>query len=844
METVEKIELTQEEIKEAEKFHYTIDRNMNSFHKWWIPSRGGMDTSVSEELNNKICEHTNSISANAAQVVGYYGLTIFHQLVTHNYYDAVKILLEKGVNPDVRGAEGKGDYTESHKGITPLHLACHAGNLKMVKLLLEHGADTTLCDDKGRNCFHFVASEYYRYVSDYSNSSEMGIVEQRIEITKLLKCDINKQDADGVTPLIRLMQNTGKKYTMSMINMFLEYGAEVMVADNKGYTALMYAVENKQTTATLILTKNHDLINMQDNDGDTALNKALFDNKWNQAAAYVLMEAGADINIKNNEGKSMADYSREMESESYWKMVEKCLYKKTLSIDDYFKIKEEFARDWWGGKDDDLTTFVHLIARKILRAIDKDDDTELVYAKELMKDLLWGRDEACAALQIFYEEGYDLCMPIVEGRQVTTLRDMCLSKVLDDTTILPKLKELGVDIDEAIVGGRTMANIVADRRVEQRLTVGYIGEQVDEESDYDKFAKIFDNFSIKSMEELNNEGKAAIHLAAENDSFSAIKKMAEMGVNMNLTTDSPSVVGNTPLHLACMNQCVEAVKALIEANADESIRNAEEETAAHSVFSDYRKFDGERSYEIIKVLNNVDEPMGKEGMTPFMLMLRKDPYNVKEFTELFMEKGVDLDHADNKGNTPLIIHADRRCDRDVIKMFIKAGADINARNEKGNSVLYYALKKGDCELARLLIKKGADYNVVNEDGKSPVDIAIENGYEVVLELMTDIKVHMATSDDSIRLEEDEGVIYRPGRGRYEDDYDDDYDDDDEDEEVYAMNQFETIVNAYSQMYGPEKARKLAELATRMGEMNEKGIVQDNMEEYTRLAEEFQRVLGS
>lgn len=72
-------------------------------------------------------------------------------------------------------------------------------------------------------------------------------------------------------------------------------------------------------------------------------------------------------------------------------------------------------------------------------------------------------------------------------------------------------------------------------------------------------------------------------------------------------------------------------------------------------------------------------------------------------------------------------------------MMLNAGADINARNSDGNSLLFFVLKKGDCELARYLIKKGAEYNITNEKGETPVTIAVEKGYDVVLDLMTDIK---------------------------------------------------------------------------------------------------------
>ena len=41
---------------------------------------------------------------------------------------------------------------------TPLMLACHASNLDMAQLLLDHGADPGLTNDQGRTALHYAVS--------------------------------------------------------------------------------------------------------------------------------------------------------------------------------------------------------------------------------------------------------------------------------------------------------------------------------------------------------------------------------------------------------------------------------------------------------------------------------------------------------------------------------------------------------------------------------------------------------------------------------------------------------------------------------------------------------------
>ena len=71
----------------------------------------------------------------------------------------------------------------------------------------------------------------------------------------------------------------------------------------------------------------------------------------------------------------------------------------------------------------------------------------------------------------------------------------------------------------------------------------------------------------------------------------------------------------------------------------------------------------------------------------------------------------------------------------MAKELLKAGADLNLEDNEGNTALHYALREYAESAARYLVKKGADYSCTNNDGKTPADIAVERGFDSVLELM-------------------------------------------------------------------------------------------------------------
>ncbi len=618
--------------------------------------------------------------------VGSLGLTLFHLLVWHNFYASVEKMLDDG------RVEGENVNLPDHKGhgLTPFLLACSRGNLAMVRLLLEHGARDSLSDERGMNAYHFLAYPRFEGLAIEFNALEQS-VEQRGEIARLLTCDINQKNVDGLTPLeLLLSHDYCSSYTWPLTKVFLEEGAKTDYVDEEGNTLLMMARKNGHSTAALTLMKQcPELLDVADKNGVTPLQHAVYFQNW--AMYYALLDHGATPG--ENRPENIFPLSQ-ITSNIFCDLV----------------------RD---GKD--ALGIALYMTKKLLSQFDPDDEDELGEVTDILHNALVADSES-HVLDLCKDAGLNFTIPIHYHGDILCLRDECLHAGYGIGAV-QKLIELDVDMDKAVVRGQTPAYIIASR------------EKYNDAKDETYFEKVARLLSRESMEQIANTGKAAVHLAANQGHMGMLKVMIEKGVDINLTQDEPAEAGTTALHCACAQGHADVVKLLIDAGADDTLKNLKGETPAHFAVMKKkfgRELDSQQRIEMLQTLKNLDLPR-EDGRTPLLLL--QDIQDTKELMTILLERGVDVNHADNNGMTALMLNTYK----DTAKELIRAGADVNIADNRGNTALHYALQNGSAESARFLIKKGADYNRANNQGETPVQIAVEKGLDSVLELMTDIQ---------------------------------------------------------------------------------------------------------
>ena len=676
-------ELTELLVSSSEKF------NQARFIPWWEDDEEKSDY-WDNRFEDSVVEEAEECLAKCGREellapVGKVGLNLFHLLVWHNFHASVEKMLCDGriTEAEINLPDQKGH------GLTPFLLACARSNLGMVRLLLEHGASDAQCDDRDMNAYHFLA---YPRFSDgmltFDGTCLERSVEQRGEIARLLTCDINGKNIDGLTPLEKLLSTDySSEYTWPLAKVFLDKGAKTDYVDEDGNTLLMMARRNGHNTAALeLMERCPEMVNVANKRGLTPIEHAI--EFHNEAMYLALKQHGADPVPKMD------------------------LFPLSQITSNFFcKVSRE-SRDALG-----LALY---LTKMLIRQIDPDDEDEFGEVMDILHNALMS-DEEASVLEVCKEEGMDFTNLIYYKSEAFCLRDKCL-EVAFGFGVFRKMVEWGVDMEKAVVKGRTPANLLASN------SQGCIGG---EKENYLEKAAAF--FSKESMEQRDNDGRAAVHRAAENGHLGMLKIMLEKGVDVNLTQDEPGEAGVTPLHLACMEGCQEVVELLVNAGADDTMKTLKGSTPAHCALME-KGYSWDVKTEpmaaILKTLKHLDIP-DEEGRTPLMLLR----YHTRELLPLFLDRGVDVNHVDQEGRTALMF----QWHKEMAKELLGAGADINKVDKEGNTALHYALEAGGQEDARYLIRKGADYNHPNNQGVTPAQMAAEQGFEAVLDLMTEIR---------------------------------------------------------------------------------------------------------
>jgi ankyrin repeat protein len=230
---------------------------------------------------------------------------------------------------------------------------------------------------------------------------------------------------------------------------------------------------------------------------------------------------------------------------------------------------------------------------------------------------------------------------------------------------------------------------------------------------------VFVQQSFKDDVDINRRdetGQTPLHHACYSGDFETAKALVEKGANVNIEVPESLL---TPLHAATMNGDIKIVKYLVANGA---------------------------------TINAKDS----EGATP---LLAACWIGKKDVVYYLAEKGAEINVKTKYGASPLHYSA-QSGSIELVTYFVNNGFDINDRAINGATPLHIAVARRDIPIVKFLLKNGANPDVQmkqdaefaialnspvlsNNDieyievyeGQSPLDIAVQNEYDELIDLL-------------------------------------------------------------------------------------------------------------
>ena len=412
-------------------------------------------------------------------------------------------------------------------------------------------------------------------------------------------------------------------------------------------------------------------------DGETPLMIAAVANA--HEAAATLVEAGADINVKNASGKTPLHFAawNNARATAEW-LVGKGADIRARDIDGK-SILHDAA---WGNA---RTTAEWLVLRGAdIRVRDKYGETPLHDA---------AKRNARATTEWLVGKGADIHDTDIDGE--TPLHEAAWRNA---RATAEWLVAKGADIRARDIDGRTPLHAAA--RGNARTTAEWlIGKGAD----------------IRARD---IDGRTPLHAAARGNA----RVTAEWLVGKGADIRARDVDGRTPLHAAARGNARTTAEWLVGKGGDIRARAIDGETPLHSAAMGNARVTAEW------LIGKGADIRAKDidGRTPLHSAAMR---NARKTAEWLVENGADIRAKDTFGSTPLHLAAWNNA-RTTVEWLLGKGADIRAKDIDGKTPLHFAARGNARATAEWLLGKGADIRARDIDGETPLhDAARGNARE-------------------------------------------------------------------------------------------------------------------
>ncbi|ANN63575.1 hypothetical protein SZ47_03515 [Brachyspira hyodysenteriae] len=177
-------------------------------------------------------------------------------------------------------------------------------------------------------------------------------------------------------------------------------------------------------------------------------------------------------------------------------------------------------------------------------------------------------------------------------------------------------------------------------------------------------------------------------------------------VNINVQDEEE---GYTPLMNAIREREIEAVKILLEHNADVT---KIKDNSGRNAFFWAAVLDELEMLKLFEKYNPDYNESDNYGSNALFFTRKVETVNY------LLKNGADINKKNKSGRTPLIQHSLAYENQDHVKFLLEKGADINAQDNEGVTTLMFAVQTDKTKIIDICLSEKADINIKDNEGKT------------------------------------------------------------------------------------------------------------------------------
>ena len=507
--------------------------------------------------------------------------------------------------------------------------------------------------------------------------------------------DTETKNDNGRSPL----QLASRSGALTTVKMLVKAGADVRATDAKRATCLIFAAYfgHIDTVRYLVGLPEVDL-NHQDSNNCTALHFAV--QEKHADVVEVLIDAGADIETKNDEGGSPLHMASLLGA---------------------------------------LTTVTKLVkAGADVRATDAKRNTCLIFAADFGHtdtvrylvglpevDLNHQESTNCTALHVAVQEKHaDVVEVLIDaGADIETKNDevrspLLVASISGELTTVKMLVEAGADV----------------RATDAKRNTCLIFAAHHGHTDTVRYLVSLPEVDLNHQESTNC---TALHVAVQVKHADVVEVLINAGADIETKNDEV----RSPLLVASISGELTTVKMLVKAGAD--VRATDDERNTCLILAAY--FGHTDTVRYLVTLPEVDlNHQESTNCTALHFAVQEKHADV---VEVLIDAGADIETKNDEGRSPLLV-ASISGELTTVKMLIKAGADVRATDAERDTCLIFAAHHGHTDTVRYLVAlPEVDLNHQDSTNCTALHVAVQVKHADVVEVLIDAGADIETKND-------------------------------------------------------------------------------------------------